>query len=97
MSESIEDIILANDKRGVAQLRPYLPVDYCIQAARFTLEHPGNVVIATGILYLDVGQRRNRRPAGSIGHREGPAAAGQKRHLRQRLPRGPGIARVGRR
>ena len=66
MSESIEDIILANDKRGVAQLRPYLPVDYCTHAARFTLEHPGNVVIATGFYILMSGSAETDGPPGAL-------------------------------
>jgi Domain of unknown function (DUF4392) len=45
---SIEDIILAQDKRGISALRSHLPPDYCMQAARFILNHPGPVLIATG-------------------------------------------------
>ena len=66
MSESIEDIILANDKRGVAQLRPYLPVDYCTHAARFALEHPGNVVVATGFYILMSGSAETDGPPGAL-------------------------------
>ena len=66
MSESIEDIILANDKRGVAPLRPYLPVDYCTHAARFTLDHPGRVVIATGFYILMSGSAETDGPPGAL-------------------------------
>ena len=45
---SIEDIILAQDKRGISALRSHLPSDYCLQTARFVLDHPGPVLIATG-------------------------------------------------
>lgn len=36
----------------MALLRPYLPEDYCIQAAQLILENPGNVLITTGF-YID--------------------------------------------
>ena len=45
---SIEDIILANDQRGVAALRSHLPPDYCERAAQFVLSHTGTTLIATG-------------------------------------------------
>ena len=41
MAETIEDIILDQDKRGMLALRPYLPADYCSRAARFVMDHPG--------------------------------------------------------
>ena len=52
---SIEDIILGNDQRGVAALRPYLPDDFCEQAARFVLSSPGTTLIATGF-YISMGR-----------------------------------------
>ena len=66
MSESIEDIILDHDKRGVAALRPYLPVDYCTHAAQFVLDHPGNVVIATGFYILMSGSAETDGPPGAL-------------------------------
>ncbi len=46
--QSIEDIILGNDQRGVAALRPYLPTDYCERTAQYVLSNPGTTLIATG-------------------------------------------------
>ena len=48
MSETIEDIILQQDKRGVSALRPHLPADYCSRAASYIMDHPGDAVIVTG-------------------------------------------------
>ena len=45
---SIEDVILAHDRRGISVLRPYLEVGFCETAARFLLRHAGTVLIATG-------------------------------------------------
>ena len=45
---SIEDIILGNDQRGVAALRPHLTERFCEEAARFALSDPGTTLIATG-------------------------------------------------
>ncbi len=52
---TIEDIILQKDQRGISALRPFLPPDYCAQAAAYALDHPGPTLIATGffILYGD--------------------------------------------
>ncbi len=49
---TIEDIILDNDRRGISALRPHLPADFCAQAARHLLDHPGPVIIATGFYIL---------------------------------------------
>ena len=45
---SIEDVILAHDRRGISALRAYLEVGFCETAARFLLRHAGTVLIATG-------------------------------------------------
>ena len=66
MAQSIEDIILENDKRGVALLRPHLPPDFCTQAAEFIMEHPGDVAIATGFYILAAGKPETDGPAGAI-------------------------------
>ena len=53
MSEStIEDIILQKDQRGINALRPYLPDDFCTQAARYVLDRPGTTLITTGFYIL---------------------------------------------
>ena len=66
MSETIEDIILDQDKRGVAQLRPHLPEDFCSQAAQYIMDHPGNVAITTGFYILSAGSPETDGPAGAI-------------------------------
>ena len=52
MTRTIEDIILDHDRRGIGALRPHLPEDFCTQAARYVLEHPGQVIIATGFYIM---------------------------------------------
>ncbi len=52
MTRTIEDIILNHDRRGINALRPHLPEDFCAQAARYVLEHPGQVIIATGFYIM---------------------------------------------
>lgn len=49
---TIEDIILSQDRRGITALRPHLSEDFCTQAARYLLEHPGPVIIATGFYII---------------------------------------------
>lgn len=44
----IEDIILEHDKRGMSEVRKYLPPDYCRRAAQFLHDNWGNVLITTG-------------------------------------------------
>lgn len=64
--ETIEDIILSEDKRGVSELRPFLPADYCDQAARYVLDHPGRVAIITGFYILTAGQHETDGPPGAV-------------------------------
>ena len=52
MTRTIEDIVLDHDKRGINALRPHVPADFCGQAARYILQHPGPVVITTGFYIL---------------------------------------------
>ena len=49
---TIEDIILQKDQRGIAALRPYLPEDFCTQAAQYVLDRPGTTLITTGFYIL---------------------------------------------
>ena len=49
---TIEDIILQKDQRGITDLRPYLPEDFCTQAARYVLDRPGTTLITTGFYIL---------------------------------------------
>jgi hypothetical protein len=63
---SIEDIILAQDKRGIAALRPYLSPHYCEDAARFILVHDGPVFIATGFYILQADRPETDGPLGAL-------------------------------
>ena len=63
---TIEDIILSEDKRGVSELRPFLPSDFCERAAQYILDHPGRVAIITGFYILTAGQHETDGPPGAI-------------------------------
>ena len=45
---TIEDVILAHDRRGISALRAHLDVAFCDAAARFLLRHAGTALIVTG-------------------------------------------------
>jgi hypothetical protein len=66
LPESIEDIILDHDQRGVSALRSHLPPDFCTQAAQFILDRPGDVLIATGFYILSAGKHETDGPPGGI-------------------------------
>lgn len=44
----IEDIIVKHDKRGMRELREFLPLDFCRRAAHFLYKNRDRVLIATG-------------------------------------------------
>ncbi|MQG10548.1 MAG: DUF4392 domain-containing protein [SAR202 cluster bacterium] len=66
MGETIEDIILEQDKRGMLALRPYLPDNYCTQAAQFIDDNPGGVIIVTGFYVVMAGKPETDGPPGAI-------------------------------
>ena len=66
MTQSIEDIILQQDKRGVSELRPHLTPDFCDQAARYIMDHPGHVAITTGFYITMSGGPETDGPPGAI-------------------------------
>ncbi len=78
MGETIEDIILEQDKRGVAQLRPYMDDDFCAQAAQYVMDHPGNVAIVTGFYILAAGKPETDGPAGAVAIGNALQALGRK-------------------
>jgi hypothetical protein len=78
MGETIEDIILEQDKRGVAQLRPYMDDDFCAQAAQYIMDHPGNVAIVTGFYILAAGKPETDGPAGAVAIGNALQALGRK-------------------
>ena len=66
MVQTIEDIILQQDKRGVAELRPHLPLDFCSQAAAYIMEHPGDTVVTSGYYITMSGGPETDGPPGAI-------------------------------
>ena len=77
ISETIEDIILSQDKRGMLALRPYLPDDYCSQAAQFIMDNPGDVIIVTGFYVVMSGTPETDGPSGAIAIGEALKALGR--------------------
>ena len=76
--DTIEDLILQQDKRGVAHLRPHLPTDFCSQAASYIMDHPGDVVIVTGFYILMTGTPETDGPPGAIAIGSALQALGRK-------------------
>ena len=66
MPETIEDIILDHDKRGMLALRPHMADDFCRQAARYVYDHPGHTVVVTGFYVLMAGKPETDGPPGAI-------------------------------
>ncbi len=62
----IEDLILANDRRGVSALRPYVPKEFCSLAARFIQDHQGPTIIVTGFYIRTAGAAETDGPPGAI-------------------------------
>ena len=66
MPETIEDIILQQDKRGVSALRQHLSPEFCSEAAEYILDHSGDVAITTGFYILMTGTPETDGPPGAI-------------------------------
>lgn len=66
MFPTIEDIILHNDTRGMSALRPYLPNNFCTQAAQYILYHKGLVFITTGFYVLKSNAPETDGPPGAF-------------------------------
>jgi hypothetical protein len=83
LSETIEDIILDQDKRGMLALRPHLPDDFCSQAAQFIIDNPGGedrpggVIIVTGFYVVMAGKPETDGPPGAIAIGEALKALGR--------------------
>ena len=75
---TIEDVILVQDRRGIAALRPYLPVSFCEAAARFLLQHAGTVLIATGFYVQRAEAPETDGPPGALALGRGLAALGNR-------------------
>ena len=63
---SIEDIILDQDNRGMTHLRPYLPSNFCEEAARLMLDGSGLCLIATGFYIMSAEKPETDGPPGAI-------------------------------
>jgi hypothetical protein len=63
---SIEDVILAPDRRGISSLRSYLPINFCEQAAKLALSHIGTAFIVTGFYTVGVGKPETDGPPGAL-------------------------------
>ena len=63
---TIEDIILDRDRRGISELRPFLPSDFCDQAANLLISNPGTVLITTGFYILASKAPETDGPPGAI-------------------------------
>mgnify|MGYP005848779995 CR=1 FL=1 len=62
----IEDLILQHDKRGISALRPYLPSNFCEQAAQLVLSNPGIAFIVTGFYIIDAEAPETDGPPGAL-------------------------------
>ncbi len=88
MPQTIEDIILRHDRRGVGALRPYLPPDFCRRAAAFIAEVRGPVLIATG--FCTYGRAETDGPLGAVALGEALGRLGYTvAYLTDRVGRGP--------
>ena len=75
---TLEDVILAQDRRGVAALRQYLPVGFCESAAQFLLQHTGTVLIATGFYVQRAAAPETDGPPGALALGRALAALGNR-------------------
>ena len=62
----LEDIILENDKRGIAPLRQSIPSGYLNRSAEILLSNVGKVFITTGFYILTAGTIETDGPPGAI-------------------------------
>ena len=74
--ETIEDIVLDHDRRGISALRPHVAPDFCTRAADLILGSPGTALIVTGFYILDAGASETDGPPGAVVIGEGLAALG---------------------
>ena len=74
----IEEIILQNDKRGVSELKSYIPNDFCTSAADYLMDTVGDVILATGFYILSAGKHETDGPPGAIAIGNALQALGRK-------------------
>lgn len=76
---SFDNTILANDRRGISQLRPYVSSEMCLEAADFILEKAdGCVGIVTGFYEIGPGVIETDGPPGAMALGRALAALGIK-------------------
>ena len=75
---TIEDVILAHDRRGIAALGGHLEPAFCEAAARFVLQHTGTVLIATGFYVQRAGAPETDGPPGALAMGRALAALGNR-------------------
>ena len=63
---TIEDIILARDRRGISKLRPHLPANFATEAGQLILDNPGTAIVVTGFYILDAGHAETDGPPGAV-------------------------------
>ena len=63
---SIEDIILACDRRGISKLRKHMPESFCYEAAQLLIDNPGPVIICTGFYILRASAPETDGPPGAF-------------------------------
>ncbi|MFL2763734.1 MAG: glutamate cyclase domain-containing protein [Dehalococcoidia bacterium] len=66
MLNTIEEIILSKDGRGISNLKDGLSKDYCSQAAKFVLKNKGVVMITTGFYIAKARASETDGPPGAI-------------------------------
>ncbi len=64
--QSIEDILLKHDTRGISAVREHLPGNYVEEAANQLLERPGKVLIVTGFYIAYAGAPETDGPPGAV-------------------------------
>ena len=64
--ETIEDIILDHDRRGISLLREHLPIEFCRQAAEILSKKSGTVFIVTGFYILAAEATETDGPPGAV-------------------------------
>ena len=63
---TIEDIVLAHDRRGISALRAHLETSFCEAAAAFLMRHAGTVLIATGFYVQRAAAPETDGPPGAL-------------------------------
>ena len=63
---AIEEIILRNDRRGISALKPFLPDDFCTEAAQYILDNWGAAIVCTGFYIRAAGAPETDGPPGAV-------------------------------